>query len=85
MSNFPPPPVPPPPRSLWKPIGLTLVASLLLSISTCAGGFTIGKGPNGLGSLLLYAGVMFLGLFLLTLFVAAIYFIIWLIQNARSQ
>ncbi|HKN24458.1 MAG TPA: hypothetical protein VJX72_06400 [Candidatus Acidoferrum sp.] len=82
MSNFPPPSVPPPPRSLWKPIGLTLVASLLLGISTCAGGFAIGKG---LGSLLLYAGLMFLGLFLLTLFVAAIYFIVWLVQNARSQ
>ncbi len=85
MSNFPPPSVPPPPRSLWKPIGLTLVASLLLGISTCAGGFAIGKGPGGLGSLLLYAGLMFLGLFFLTLFVAAIYFIIWLVQNARSQ
>jgi hypothetical protein len=75
----------PPARTLWKPIGLTLVATLVLALFTCGGGFAVGKGPDGLGSFLLYTGLLFVGLFLLTLLFAAVYLIVWLIQKPRSQ
>ena len=75
----------PPAPTLWKPIGLTLVATLALALFTCGGGFAVGKGPDGLGSFLLYTGLLFVGLFLLTLLFAAVYLIVWLIQKPRSQ
>jgi hypothetical protein len=76
IENLTPPP--PSPRSLWKPIGLTLLASFLLAFCTCAGGFSVGKGPDGLGSFLIYSGLFFIAVFLLTLCFAAIYLVIWL-------
>jgi len=79
--NPAPGPPPPHPRSLWKPIGLTLLSSLLLAICTCGGGFTIGKGTSGFGSLLLLAGLVFLAIFAFTAFFAVIYFFIWLAQR----
>jgi hypothetical protein len=69
------------PRSLWKPIGITLLSSFLLAICTCGGGFTIGKDVVGLSSFLLYAGLLFLAIFVLTVFFAVIYFFIWLAQR----
>jgi hypothetical protein len=74
---------PPPahPRSLWKPIGITLLSSLILAICTCGGGFTIGKGPDGLGTFLLLSGLVFLGILAFTAFFAVIYFFIWLAQR----
>ena len=85
-ANWSPPEPPPPPpseepRSLWKPIGITLVTTFVLSMCTCAGGLSIGKRPDGIGSLLLYSGLIFLGLFVLTLNVALVYFLIWIIQR----
>jgi hypothetical protein len=74
-----------PPRSLWKPIGLTLVATSLLALTTCAGGFKLGKAPDSIGPYLLYAGLFFIALFLLTLVFAVIYFIVWLVQRSSSQ
>jgi hypothetical protein len=74
----------PPPaqsRSLWKPIGITLLSSFLLAIFTCGGGFTIHKGPDGLETFLLYSGLIFLAIFALTAFFAVIYFFIWLAQR----
>jgi hypothetical protein len=73
------------PRSIWKPIGLTLVATALLALTTCAGGFELGKAPNSIGPYLLYAGLFFVALFFLTLLFAAIYFIVWLVQKSRPQ
>jgi hypothetical protein len=73
------------PRSLWKPIAFTLLATFFLAFSTCAGGFAMGNRPRGIGVVLLYAGLFFTGLFLLALFFAAIYFIIWLVQKSGSQ
>jgi hypothetical protein len=64
---------------------LTLAWSLFLGLSTCAGGLLSGKNPHGLGRLLLYAGMLFLGLFWLTLCFAVIYFFVWLIQKAVSR
>jgi hypothetical protein len=84
MTNTPFNRTPPPARSLWRPIGLTLVSTLMLAFSTCAGGFAVGKGPNGIGSFLLYSGLIFIGLFLLTLFFAVVYFLIWVIQKVKS-
>jgi F0F1-type ATP synthase membrane subunit a len=78
----PPPPFPPPPkepRSLWKPIGITLATTAFLSFSTCAGAISMGVRSKGLSGWLLYAGVVFLGLFVLTLNVAMVYFLIWII------
>jgi len=77
--------IPKPRRSLWKPIGLTLLGSLCLGLSTCVGGFTVGKGPDGFGTFLLYSGLVFLGLFLLTVLFAVLYFLIWLVQKAGSR
>ena len=83
MPNIPTPPKHP--RSIWKPIGLTLVATALLALTTCAGGFKLGKAPNSIGPYLLYAGLFFVALFLVTLVFAVVYFIVWLVQSSRSQ
>ena len=74
-----------PPRSLWRPIGITLISSLFLSFSTCAGAGVLNRASSGLRLFLFYAGLGFLGLFFLTLLFAAIYLIIWIIQKAGSQ
>ncbi len=71
-----------PSKSLWKPIGITLLTTFLLALSTCAGGLNLGKDS---GYILLYAGLLFIALFFLTLFFAVIYFIVSLIQNAGSK
>jgi hypothetical protein len=83
IPNISPPPAPR--RSLWKPIGLTLVATSFLALTTCAGGFKLGKAPDSIGPYLLYAGLFFIALFLLTLLFAAIYLIVWLVQKSRPQ
>jgi hypothetical protein len=70
------------PRSLWRPIGMTLISSLSLSFSTCAGAGVLNRASGGLSLFLLYAGLGFLGLFFLTLVFAAIYFIIWVSRKA---
>jgi hypothetical protein len=90
LTPYPPPPQPSPPplkepRSLWKPIGITLATTAFLSFSTCAGAVSMGVGSKGLSGWLLYAGVVFLGLFVLTLNVALVYFLIWIIQNAVKR
>jgi hypothetical protein len=76
---------PAPPRSLWKPIGLTLLATSLLALTTCAGGFKLGNAPASIGPYLLYAGLLFIALFFLTLVFAVGYFIVWLVQRSSSQ
>ena len=73
---------PNPPRSLWKPIGITLLTSFLLALTTCAGGIRFGKDS---GAILIYAGLFFTALFVLTLCFAAIYFVIRLLQNGGSK
>lgn len=75
----PPPTLPPEPpqpevKSAWKPLFLILLGSLGLAVTTCAGGMSVGKGPAGLGSLLLYAGLLFIGVFFVTLAAIAVYF-----------
>ena len=79
-------PSPAPKRSLWKPIGITLLGSFILAFSTCAGGFALngGRATKILGAFFFYAGLLFFGIFVLTSFVAVIYFIIWLVQRARQ-
>ena len=85
MTPLPPDPSPAPKRSLWKPIGITLLGSFILAFSTCAGGFALdGRATKTLGAFFTYAGLLFLGIFVLTSFVAVIYFIIWLVQKARQ-
>jgi hypothetical protein len=85
MAPLPPDPSPAPKRSLWKPIGITLLGSFVLAFSTCAGGFALdGRATKTLGAFFIYAGLLFLGIFVLTSFVAVIYFIIWLVQKARQ-
>jgi hypothetical protein len=69
------------PYTLWKPIGITLLSSFILAICTCGGGFTIGKGTDGLGSLLLLSGLVFLAISAFTAFFAVIYFFIWLARR----
>jgi hypothetical protein len=78
MNNAPNLPSGEPPRSLWRPIAITLISSLFLSFSTCAGAGALNRASGGLSLLLVYAGLGFLGLFFLTLVFAAIYFIIWI-------
>jgi hypothetical protein len=82
MAEIPSSPPQNPPGTLWKPIGITLLTTFLLALTTCAGGINLGKDR---GYILLYAGLLFIGLFLLTLFFAIVYFIVWLIQNAGSK
>jgi hypothetical protein len=86
-ANWTPPstslPEPPQPevKSAWKPLFLILLGSLGLAVTTCTGGLSVGKGRDGLGSLLLYAGLMFIGVFFVTLAAIVVYFFIWVIQK----
>lgn len=65
-------------RSLWKPLFISLASSAALAFITCAGGISLSKGSGVLGSLLLYAGLFFLGVFGITILAMGIYFFIWL-------
>jgi hypothetical protein len=85
-ANWTPPPPPPaapkrPVNSTWKPLFTILLSSLGLAVITCAGGFSVGKGPDGLGSFLLYAGRLFIGVFFVTLAAIVVYFFIWIVQK----
>lgn len=85
-NSFPssaPPPAGSPRRSFWKPLLITLLFSGILGLITCAGGLSIGNGTGSLGGFLLYAGLMFLGVFCATALAIVVYFFIWLIQKLR--
>jgi hypothetical protein len=94
MSHLPanwtpsPQPLPAPPRPVkgaWKPLFTILLSSLGLAVITCGSGFSVGKGPGGLGSFLLYAGLLFLGVFLVTLAAMAVYLFIWMVRKLGSR
>jgi hypothetical protein len=88
-ANWTPPPAPPPPetpqrvKSAWKPLFLILLCSLGLAAVTCAGGLSLGK--DGGGPFLLSAGLLFIGVFVVTLGAIVVYFFIWIVQKLGSK
>lgn len=70
--------------SLWRPLFISLVSSAALAFITCAGGLSLAKDTGVLGSILLYAGLCFLGVFGITILAMGIYFFIWLGRKVRS-
>jgi len=81
----PAPPTPPRPgaKSAWKPLLLILLSSLGLAVITCGGGFALGK--DGGGPFFLYAGLVFMGIFVMTLAAIVVYFFIWMAQKSGSH
>ena len=62
------------PRSLWKPIGIAILASFILAIGSCAGGAALSDGPlKDISEVLIQIGLLFLLVFLGSLVAAVIY------------
>lgn len=88
-ANWTPPPEPlrapqRPVKSAWKPLFTILLSSLGLALITCGSGFSVGKGPGELGSFLLYAGLLFIGVFLMTLAAMVVYLFIRVVRKLGS-
>ena len=76
-------PAPPKPRSLWRPIGTAMLASLALAFSTCAISAQFGAGVVSRVLWRLYA--VCIGIFLCFVVFAAIYFLIGVSRKVRSK
>jgi len=79
------PPVAPEARSFaWRPLFIVFFSSGFLAFLTCSGGFVFGKGPSGLGTLLLYAGLLFAGICAISFVAIVVYFLVWMILKLVS-
>lgn len=81
----------PPPaqrRSLWKPIGITLLVTFLLAFSSCAGSLLF-RGKSAVSRMvagvLMAVGVLSVLLFYFLVLVALIYFFVWIFDRARTK
>ncbi len=67
------------PRSLWKPIGITILGSFVIALGSCAGGAALGSGPlKSISVPLIWIGFLFELVFLGSLIAAVIYFFVTL-------
>ena len=81
---------PPPPqrRSLWKPIGLTLLVTFFLALSSCAGSLFFQRNSHGsrmMAGVLIVVGMLSLTLFVVLLLVAVIYLFVWIFDRTKSK
>jgi heme/copper-type cytochrome/quinol oxidase subunit 2 len=71
------------PRSLWKPIVTTILASLALAFSTCVISAQFWEGA--LSRVLWSIYTVFISIFLCSVVVAAVYFLVRILRKARSK
>jgi hypothetical protein len=86
-ANWTPPPEAPKAqlKTAWKPLLITLVASALLGLVTCAGGLSLVGKHSDSGVFLIGAALLLAFVFLTTMAATVVYFFIWLIEVARSK
>jgi hypothetical protein len=76
---------PPQPRSPWRPIGITLLATLTIAITFCGGGASLdGREFGAIAGILVALGTVSALVFLVTLLVAFILLLVDLFRGGSK-